>query len=69
MHYGQKSQLFRFKENILHVSPDILPPGSVHIGAVWVDDEPYSNYDAEALTVKLPDTDQQVRVRVRIDPV
>ena len=58
-----------FKDNILHVSPDILPAGSVQIGAVWVDDEPYSNYDAEALTVKLPDTDQQVRVRVQIDPI
>jgi mannose/cellobiose epimerase-like protein (N-acyl-D-glucosamine 2-epimerase family) len=58
-----------FKRNILRVSPDILPAGSVRIGQVWIDDEPYDNFDAEALTVKLPDTKQQVRVKVRIEPV
>ena len=58
-----------FKDNVLYVSPDILPPGTVRIGAVWVDDEPYANYDADGLSVKLPETDKQVRVRVRIDPI
>ena len=58
-----------FKDNILRVSPDILPPGSVRIGAVEIDGEPYSNFDAAALTVKLPETNRQVRVKVRIDPV
>ena len=57
-----------FKRNILRVSPDILPPGSIRIGEVWIDDEPYSNFDAENLTVKLPETKQQVRVKVRIEP-
>ena len=58
-----------FKDNILRVSPDILPPGSVRIGAVEIDGEPYSNFDAAALTVQLPETNRQVRVKVRIDPV
>ena len=58
-----------FKDNLLYVSPDILPKGSIRIGAVWVDDVPYDDYDADGLFVRLPETDEQVRVRVRIDPV
>lgn len=58
-----------FKRNILRVSPDILPPGSIHISKVWIDDEPYSDFDADGLTVKLPRTKEQVRVKVRIVPV
>ncbi|MCB0164958.1 MAG: hypothetical protein KDI79_12070, partial [Anaerolineae bacterium] len=57
-----------FKRNILRVSPDILPPGSVRISEAWVDDEPYSNFDAEGLTVKLPETKEQIRVKVRLVP-
>jgi hypothetical protein len=57
-----------FKRDILRVSPDILPQGSIKIGEAWIDDEPYSNFDAEGLTVKLPDTKEQVRVKVRIEP-
>lgn len=57
-----------FKRNILRVSPDILPPGSIHIGEVWIDDEPYSDFDADGLTVKLPDTRDQAGVKVRIVP-
>lgn len=58
-----------FKRNILRVSPDILPEGSVRISACWINDEPYSNYDADQLTVKLPDVKEQVRVKVTIEPV
>ena len=57
-----------FKDNLLRVAPDILPAGSISIGEVWVDDEPYSDYDAAAGIVRLPDVDRQVRVRVRIQP-
>ncbi len=58
-----------FKRNILRVSPDILPPGSIRIGEVWVDDKPYDKFDAEGLTVRLPHTKEQVRVKVRIVPI
>jgi mannose/cellobiose epimerase-like protein (N-acyl-D-glucosamine 2-epimerase family) len=54
--------------NILHVSPDILPPGSIKLAAVWIDGEPYAAFDSDALTVTLPDTREQLRVRVRIEP-
>ncbi len=58
-----------FKNNILFVSPDILPKGSVYISECFIDDQPYTNYDGEALSVTLPDTDKQVRVKVLLTPV
>ena len=58
-----------FKDNILRVSPDILPPGSVVIGDVWIDGEPYGDFDAEGLTVKLPAATTDIKVRVRLVPV
>jgi hypothetical protein len=57
-----------FKDNILRVSPDILPPNSVFIEECFIDDEPYTNFDANNLTVQLPETDKQVRVKVKISP-
>ena len=57
-----------FKDNILRVSPDILPPGSIRLAEVSVDELPYTNFDANALTVTLPDVQRQVRVKVRIEP-
>ncbi|MGB3636145.1 MAG: AGE family epimerase/isomerase [Rivularia sp. (in: cyanobacteria)] len=58
-----------FPDNILRVSPDILPPGSIKIAKCEIDGEPYSNFDAEALTVTLPKTDERVKVKVQIVPV
>ena len=49
-----KPQTGAFKDNVLRVSPDILPPGSVRIEAVWINGHPYANFDAAGLTVKLP---------------
>lgn len=57
-----------FKDNILRVSPDILPPNSVFIEECFIDDKPYSNFDANKLTVQLSETDKQVRVKVKISP-
>lgn len=57
-----------FKDNILRVAPDILPAGRVKLEKVWVDDEPYSDFDAERMTVNLPKTEQRVRVKVLLQP-
>lgn len=57
-----------FKDNILRVQPDILPPGSIRIEQCWVDDQPYADFDAKALTVKLPETKERVKVKVQIVP-
>lgn len=58
-----------FPDNILRVSPDILPPGSIKIGAVEIDGQPYNNFDAEKLIVNLPDSKERVKVKVQIVPV
>ncbi|MDJ0899558.1 MAG: AGE family epimerase/isomerase [Xenococcus sp. MO_188.B8] len=58
-----------FPDNILRVSPDILPPGSIKIGSVEINGEVYSNFDAENLIVKLPDTNERVKVKVQIVPI
>ena len=63
-----KPQPGAFKDNILRVQPDILPPGSVRIGQVWANEQEYSDFDANALTVKLPDTQEQIKIKVRIVP-
>jgi mannose/cellobiose epimerase-like protein (N-acyl-D-glucosamine 2-epimerase family) len=55
-----------FRNNTLRVSPDILPEGAVRISEVQVDGKPYRYFDANKLTVTLPDVDKQVRVRVRL---
>lgn len=57
-----------FPDNILRVSPDILPPGSIKIASVEIDGKPYTDFDADALTVKLPDTKERVKVKVKIAP-
>jgi hypothetical protein len=57
-----------FKDRILRIAPDLLPPGSILIGAVWVNDEPYAAFDAGALTVSLPETKERLRVKVRVEP-
>lgn len=57
-----------FKDNILRVAPDILPPGSVRIGEVWINGQKHSDFDANSLTVKLPSTQDELKVRVRILP-
>lgn len=58
-----------FKDNILRVQPDILPPGSIKIASVQIDGKPYTNFDANALTVNLPQLDKRVKVKVTIQPV
>ncbi len=57
-----------FKDNILRVSPDILPPGRVCISQVWINDAPYADFDRDGLTVRLPEAKDRVGVRVRIAP-
>jgi hypothetical protein len=69
MDFYFKPQPEGFKDRILRVSPDLLPQGSVTLTAVTVDDKPYRDFDAAALTVKLPDSKQSVRVKVTITPV
>ena len=47
------------QDNILRVAPDLLPPGSVRLDAVWVNGNRYADFDAEAMTVNLPEPSAQ----------
>jgi mannose/cellobiose epimerase-like protein (N-acyl-D-glucosamine 2-epimerase family) len=68
MDFYFKPQPGAWKNNTLHVSPDLLPPGSVSIGEVTADGEKYTNFSADKLTVKVPDTKEPVRLKVTIVP-
>ena len=57
-----------FKDGLLRVSPDILPPGSIRIGEVEVDGKPYADFDADGLTVKVPEGKKRTKIRVRVVP-
>jgi anti-anti-sigma factor len=63
LHFKPRADAFA-EDRVLRVSPDILPPGSIRIEGVWVDGQPWSDYDAENLTVKLPQGEVTVKVRV-----
>jgi hypothetical protein len=56
-------------ERLLRVSPDALPAGRVRLDWVEVDGRPYGAFDADAMTVKLPETDSDLRVRAHLVPV
>jgi len=55
MDFYFKPKVGGFKDNVLRVQPDILPPGSVRLQAVWINDERWTDFDAEAMTIKLPE--------------
>jgi hypothetical protein len=57
-----------FADRLLRVEPDILPKGSVRISHVWMDGEPYADFDAEGLTVRLPDSETRRTFKVRLQP-
>jgi hypothetical protein len=58
-----------FPGRLLRVAPDILPPGRVVLQHAWIDGEPYDQFDARAMTVRLPDATESVRVKVTLAPV
>lgn len=68
MYFHFKPYPDAFPDNILRVSPDLLPKGSIAITECTIDGEPYTDYDAHALTVKLPAGGDRKKVRVKISP-
>ncbi|WP_299407975.1 N-acyl-D-glucosamine 2-epimerase [Acaryochloris sp. IP29b_bin.148] len=57
-----------WEDNILRVAPDILPPSSVKLTEVWINGHSHTDFDSEALTVKLPTDLKKMKVRCRITP-
>ncbi|MBI4870090.1 MAG: AGE family epimerase/isomerase [Candidatus Riflebacteria bacterium] len=68
MDFYFKPQPGAFKDNVLRVAPDLLPPGSIMLESVTVDGKDHADFDARGLTVKLPVTTEPVKVKVRIVP-
>ncbi len=58
-----------FKDNILRVAPDILPPERVKLTAVEIDGKPYEDFNADELTINLPKSDSSVKVKATLTPV
>ena len=58
-----------FGNNTLRVSPDILPAGSIKISEVSVDGKPWDKFDADNLTVELPNLNYRPKIKVRVVPV
>ncbi|HEX6355572.1 AGE family epimerase/isomerase [Actinophytocola sp.] len=56
-------------DRVLRTAPDALPPGRVRLDWVEIDGSPYPAFDAEAMTVKLPDTESHITVRAHLSPV
>jgi anti-anti-sigma factor len=57
-----------FPDKILRVAPDMLPKGSIRIEFVEIEGKKYTDFDAEKLQVRLPESQQQIKVKVRIEP-
>jgi mannose/cellobiose epimerase-like protein (N-acyl-D-glucosamine 2-epimerase family) len=68
MEFYFKPQPGGFRNKILRVQPDILPPGSARLSEVWANGEKYTNFDANRLTVRLPDSKEATSIKVRIVP-
>lgn len=63
LHFKPKADAF--PDGVLSVAPDMLPPGRVRLTDVWVEGEPYTDFDAEAMTVKLP-PGKESKIKVRL---
>lgn len=57
-----------FPGNLMRVQPDILPPGSARISEVWVDNSPWKKFNADQLTVELPNLNYRPKIKVRLVP-
>lgn len=64
-----KPHVNAFSDNLLRVQPDILPQGSIRISEVWVDGREWKSFDADKLTVSLPNVDHRPKIKVRVIPV
>lgn len=57
-----------FTDRRLRVQPDLLPAGCVTISRVEVDGQGHPDFDPAGLTVKLPDSSREIRVKVTLQP-
>lgn len=55
-------------ERCFRVAPDLLPPKTMRIDEVEIDGKPFSHFDSTGLTVALPTSEKDLRLRVRLVP-
>jgi mannose/cellobiose epimerase-like protein (N-acyl-D-glucosamine 2-epimerase family) len=58
-----------FPDRLLRVAPDALPAGRVRLDRVEIDGDRYWDFDQDAMTVRLPESDVDLTVRARLLPV
>lgn len=63
-----RPQAGAFPDNCLRVAPDLLPSNTIKLDSVWINGQPYQDFDAQTLVVNLPKDLQDMEVRVRIIP-
>ena len=68
MDFYYKPAVGGFANNVMRVSPDILPPGRIKIDSVTIEGQPHRDFDATGLTVNLPAQRVRPTVKVRIVP-
>ncbi|MFF0965877.1 AGE family epimerase/isomerase [Streptomyces sp. NPDC003703] len=52
----------------LRVSPDVFPAGRIVLDRVLIDGAPYDDFDAESMSIRLPDSAEELRIRARVRP-
>ena len=57
-----------FPDRQLRVAPDLLTPGRVRLESVSVDGAPFTDFDADQLTVRLPRSADRLTVTARLRP-
>jgi len=57
-----------FRDRVLRVEPDILPKGSLVISKCEIEGEAYTDFNAELLTVNLPESEHRLHVKVTVSP-
>jgi len=57
-----------WKDNILRIAPDLLPQGSIELTEVWINGQIHEDFDRHGLFVKLPASNEELKVRCRITP-
>ncbi|APU13587.1 AGE family epimerase/isomerase [Actinoalloteichus fjordicus] len=58
-----------FPDGLLRVAPDVLPPGRTVLDRVLVDGEPFTDFDPDAMAVRLPRSASPLTVQARLRPV